>query len=149
MSSDKAPVIRVLLAEGEHALRVARSDLISLEDDVQVVAEVAVSSEVLRAARLHNPDVVVIASSLQGGSALAVASEVRSEMPNCPLVFLNTPAGPSLTSVLTTGVRSVLSHHATGRSLLEAVRTVHAGGRYVDQESVTDALTRHEGSTTS
>jgi DNA-binding NarL/FixJ family response regulator len=110
---DEVSPIRVLLADGDAVLRAVRSQLLVLHDDLQVVVEVDSGTEVLTAARLHNPDVAVIASSLSGGDVLAVTAELRSQVPEC------------------------------------ALHTVHARGRYIDQESIADALTQGEGPTTS
>ena len=53
-------MIRLLLADDENLIRSALAALLSLEDDLEVVAQAASASEALAMARLHRPDVAVL-----------------------------------------------------------------------------------------
>jgi two-component system, NarL family, response regulator DesR len=53
-------MIRVLIAEDQAMVRGALASLLSLEDDIEVVAEVERGDHVLPAARTHDVDVALL-----------------------------------------------------------------------------------------
>ena len=53
-------MIRLLLADDENLIRTALATLLSLEDDLTVVAQAASAGEALAMARHHRPDVAVL-----------------------------------------------------------------------------------------
>ena len=59
-------MIRILLADDQHLVRGALSALLSLEDDLEVVAEVGRGDEVVPAALAHQPDVAVLDVEMPG-----------------------------------------------------------------------------------
>jgi two-component system response regulator DesR len=56
----KSTVIRVSIADDEELIRVALSKLLSLEDDITVVAESSNGREAVIAAIEHRPDVAIV-----------------------------------------------------------------------------------------
>jgi two-component system response regulator DesR len=144
MNSRDTSRISVLLVDADHELRTIRSHLLALEDDISIVGEVASGEETLALVGRHGPDVVLLSSPLPGCDDLALARELRARAPRCALVMLSTDQGATLRDALSAGARGVLPTAASGRSLINAIRSVHAGGRHVDCESVSDALTRHK-----
>lgn len=51
---------------------------------------------------------------------------------------------PYLKRALTTGVRGFLPKTTSAATLTEAIRSVHAGGRYLDPELAADAIKARE-----
>ncbi|EST29221.1 hypothetical protein M878_20840 [Streptomyces roseochromogenus subsp. oscitans DS 12.976] len=137
----------MLLADADHTFRKMRSQLLALEDDLDIVAEVASGAEVLGLAQLHAPDVTVLTSPLPGCDELALATELRAQVPSCAVVILGSSEGASLSDALAAGAQAMLLKEAPGQRLIRAIRAVHAGHRYVDQESVADAVTRDNRAT--
>ena len=68
-----ASMIRVLLAEDQAMVRGALSALLGLEEDIEVVAEVARGDEVVAAARTARPDVALLDIEMPGGGGLPAA----------------------------------------------------------------------------
>ena len=64
-------MIRVLLAEDQAMVRGALSALLSREQDIEVVAEVARGDEVVEAALSARPDVALLDIEMPGGDGLA------------------------------------------------------------------------------
>jgi two-component system response regulator DesR len=62
-------VIRILLADDQHLVRGAMAALLSLEDDLEVVAECSRGDEVLPAVREFSPDVVLLDVEMPGSTA--------------------------------------------------------------------------------
>lgn len=133
--------IRVLLADDEHLIRGALAALLSLEDDLQVVAEAASGPEALAMARAHRPDVAVLDLQMPGRDGVGVAAELRSELPDCRTMIVTSHGRPGhLKRALEAGARGFVPKTASAQQLAEIIRSVHGGSRYVDPDLAADAI---------
>ncbi len=134
-------MIRVLLADDENLIRSALAALLALEDDLDVVAEAASAHEALAMARAHAPDVAVLDLQLPDRDGISLAAELVSTLPNCATVIVTGHGRPGhLKRALEAGVRGFLPKTVNAAVLTSVVRTVHAGGRYVDPELAAEAI---------
>lgn len=134
-------MIRLLLADDENLIRSALAALLGLEDDLQVVGEAGSGDEALAMARLHRPDVAVLDLQMPGPDGIAVAETLRSELPGCGCIIVTSHGRPGhLKRALAAGVRGFLPKTASAAVLAETVRSVHAGGRYLDPELAAEAI---------
>ncbi|MET9292758.1 response regulator transcription factor [Streptomyces sp. NPDC003077] len=133
--------IRVLLADDEHLIRGALAALLSLEDDLRVVAEAATGPEALAMARAHRPDVAVLDLQMPGADGVAVATSLRAELPECRTMIVTSHGRPGhLKRALEAGVRGFVPKTVSAQRLAEIIRAVRAGNRYVDPELAADAI---------
>ncbi|WP_042393270.1 response regulator transcription factor [Streptacidiphilus carbonis] len=134
--------IRVLLADDEHLIRGAVAALLSYEDDLRVVAQAASGAEALAMARAHRPDVAVLDLQMPGGvDGVAVAAELRTVLPDCRTMIVTSHGRPGhLKRALAAGVRGFVPKTVSAQRLAVIIRSVHAGGRYVDPELAADAI---------
>ncbi|WP_298321949.1 response regulator transcription factor [Haloactinopolyspora sp.] len=133
--------IRVMLAEDEHLIRSALRALLSLEDAVDVVAEAATGDEALAMARAHTPDVAVLDLQLPDMDGIAVAAAIHADVPGCRTMIVTSHGRPGyLKRALEAGVGGFLPKTVSAQVLGDVVRTVHAGGRYVDPELAAEAI---------
>jgi two-component system response regulator DesR len=143
-------VIRVLLADDEHLIRTALATLLGLEADVEVVAQAASGDEALAMARLHRPDVAVLDLQMPGPDGIAVAEQLRDVVPGCATLIVTGHGRPGhLKRALGAGVRGFLPKTVSADVLATVVRTVHAGGRYVDPELAAEAISAGDSPLTS
>src|SRR5215213_10304985 len=82
--------VRVLLAEDQAMVRGALSALLSLEDDIEIVAEASRGDEVLPAALDALPDVALLDIEMPGGDGLDAAAVLHERLPSCRVVILTT-----------------------------------------------------------
>ena len=87
-------MIRVLLAEDQAMVRGALAGLLSLEPDIEVVAEVARGDEVLPAALAQRPDVALLDIEMPGIDGLQAGADVARELPECKVLMLTTFGRP-------------------------------------------------------
>ncbi|WP_431679625.1 response regulator [Kitasatospora sp. KL5] len=133
--------VRVLLADDEHLIRGALATLLGLEDDLQVVAQAASGPEALAMARAHRPDVAVLDLQMPGLDGIEVAAELRHVLPSCRTMIVTGHGRPGyLKRALEVGVRGFLPKTVSASDLAGIIRTVVAGGRYVDPELAADAI---------
>ncbi|WP_431043523.1 response regulator transcription factor [Streptomyces sp. P1-3] len=133
--------VRLLLADDEHLIRGALAALLALEDDLRVVAEAATGPEALAMARAHRPDVAVLDLQMPGADGVAVATSLRTELPDCRIMIVTSHGRPGhLKRALAAGVRGFVPKTVSAQRLAEIIRAVHSGSRYVDPELAADAI---------
>lgn len=134
-------MIRVLLAEDQAMVRGALAALLRLEEDIEVVAEVARGDEVLPAALETQPDVALLDIEMPGGGGLNAASALHTCLPSCRIVIL-TVFGRSgyLRQAMESGAVGFLLKDAPAAELAIAIRRVVAGERVVDPDLALAAL---------
>ncbi|MFJ5518844.1 DNA-binding response regulator [Streptomyces griseoluteus] len=122
-------------------LRALARALLSLEDDLALVAEAASGPEALAMARAHTPDVAVLDLQMPGGDGVRVATALRAELPGCQVLIVTGHGRPGhLKRALAAGVRGFVPKTVSAGRLAQIIRTVHAGNRYVDPELAADAI---------
>jgi two-component system response regulator DesR len=126
-------MIRVLLAEDQAIVRGALAALLSREEDIEVVAEVARGDEVVQAAHAACPDVALLDVEMPGGSGLDAAQALRTALPSCRVVILTTFGRSGyLRRAMESGAVGFLLKDAPAKMLAVALRRVMAGERVVD-----------------
>jgi len=134
-------VIRVLIAEDMHMIRGALVALLSLERDIEVVAELDRGDTIVDAAVRLRPDVAVVDIDLPGLDGLAAAELLHARVPDCHVLVLTGLSQPgNLLRALKAHVRGFLLKDAPAERLAEAVREVATGERVLDPELVAAAV---------
>ncbi|MGD3107814.1 MULTISPECIES: response regulator transcription factor [unclassified Streptomyces] len=134
-------MIRLLLAEDQSMVREALAALLSLEDDLEVVAQAARGDDVLAAARAHEVDVALLDIEMPGMSGLDAAAVLRDELPGVKVVILTTFGRPGyLRRAMEAGAQAFLVKDAPAARLADAVRRVLAGERVIDPALAAAAL---------
>jgi two-component system response regulator DesR len=134
-------MIRVLLAEDQAMVRGALAALLGLEDDIEVVAEVARGDEVVAMALTTRPDVTLLDIEMPGGDGLQAAHALRAALPLCRVVILTTFGRSGyLRRAMESGAVGFLLKDAPAEDLAVAIRRVLAGERVVDPNLALAAL---------
>lgn len=109
--------------------------LLSLENDIDVVAEIVSGNEILPAARKHDPQVAVIDIDLPGKDGLTAAAELYQEMPQCHTLILTSLGRPgTVRRALDAKITGFLLKDAPADKLASAIRSVANGVRVIDSE---------------
>jgi two-component system response regulator DesR len=134
-------VIRVLIAEDMHLIRGALVALLSLEEDMEVVAELERGDEIIATALRVRPDVAVVDIDLPGLDGLTAAERLQAELPDCRTLILTGLTQPgNLLRALKAHVRGFIVKDAPADSLADGIRRVAAGHRVIDPDLVAAAL---------
>lgn len=134
-------MIRVLIAEDMHMIRGALVALLSLEEDMEVVAELERGDAVLEAALRTRPDVAILDIDLPGLDGLTAAQELHRRLPECRTMVLTGLSQPgNLLRALTVHVRGFIVKDAPAEALADGVRRVFRGARVIDPELVAAAI---------
>jgi two-component system response regulator DesR len=134
-------VIRVLIAEDQAMVRGALRALLALEDDIEVVAEVARADELVAAAMANRPDVALVDIEMPGGDGISAAAALREALPQCRSLILTTFGKPGyLRRALETGAYGFMLKDAPPEQLALAIRRTARGERVVDPGLAASAL---------
>jgi two-component system, NarL family, response regulator DesR len=137
-------MIRLLLADDEDLLRGALVALLELEEDLTVVAEAATSTDAVRLAHQHRPDIAVLDLEMPPADGLRAAEQIRAELPT-RIVMVTRHARPGvLRRALSAGVSGFVPKTTPAARLAEILRDIAAGRRYVDPDIAASALTESE-----
>ncbi|MDQ3588668.1 MAG: response regulator transcription factor [Actinomycetota bacterium] len=137
--------IRVLIAEDQTMVRGALSALLSLEEDIEIVAEVSRGDEVIPAALDSLPDVALLDIEMPGGDGLSAAAALKESLPSCRVLILTVFGRAGyLKRAMEGGAVGFLLKDAPVSELASAIRRVMAGERVVDPGLATAALSEGE-----
>ncbi len=134
-------MIRVLLAEDQSLVRGALTALLTLEGDIEVVAEVARGDEIVAAAERVRPDVALLDIELPGADGLSVAAVLRDRLPDVRVIILTTFGRPGyLRRAMEAGAIGYVLKDAPASTLATAIRRATEGKRTVDPTLAVTAL---------
>jgi two-component system response regulator DesR len=137
--------IRVLIAEDQAMVRGALSALLTLEDDVEIVAEISRGDEVVPAALESLPDVALLDIEMPGGDGLTAAAVLWERLPSCRVIILTTFGRAGyLKRAMESGAAGFLLKDSPASELATAIRRVMHGERVVDPVLAAAALSEGE-----
>ena len=133
--------VRVLLAEDQAIVRGAIAALLSLEEDIEIVAEASRGDEVVPAALHAAPDVALLDVEMPGGDGLGAAAALREKLPSCRVIILTTFGRAGyLKRAMENGAAGFLLKDAPSSELAKAIHRVMQGERVVDPDLAAAAL---------
>ena len=134
-------MIRILIAEDMHMIRSALIALLSLEGDLDVVAELSQGDQVLELALATQPDVAVLDIDMPGLDGLTVAEQLHERLPDCHTLILTGLSQPGhLLRALHAHARGFIVKDRPAAKLVDGIRRVARGERVIDSELVAAAL---------
>lgn len=115
--------------------------LLSLEDDITVIAELAEPDSVASTAGQLEPDAVVIDVTLTGPDVRRIVQQLRAESPRCQTLLVTEGMTPrALRRTVDAGVRGVILKSAPASQLAEGIRRVANGELAIDSDLAISAL---------
>ncbi|MBT2412966.1 response regulator transcription factor [Streptomyces sp. ISL-12] len=132
---------RVLLAEDQGMMRGALALLLGMEEDIEVVAQVATGDAIVEAVLAHRPHVALLDIELPGRSGLDAAAELSERAPDCRVLILTTFGRPGyLRRAMEAGAAGFLVKDGPVEELAGTIRRVLAGETVIDPALAAAAL---------
>ncbi len=133
--------IKVLLADDQALVRGALAALLSLEPDIEVVAEVGRGDEVHAAVESSGAEVALLDIEMPGMTGLEVAADLRAKGVACRSLIVTTFGRAGyVRRALEAGASGFVVKDTPATELAEAVRRVHAGLRVIDPTLAAESL---------
>jgi DNA-binding NarL/FixJ family response regulator len=124
--------ISELLADDHQILREGLRALLEGEPDLAVVAEAGTGQETIALAAHYRPDVVVIDLGLPDMSGFEAIRRMRQQEPGLRIVVLSMHTQREFVlQAVELGCEGYVPKSTAHLSLLQAIRTVHAGERFL------------------
>lgn len=130
-------MIRIVIAEDQQMLLGALGSLLSLEEDMEVVAKAKNGVEAVQMAQEHQPDVCIMDIEMPGKSGLDAADELKNI--GCKVIILTTFARSGyFERALKAGVSAYLLKDSPSEELANSIRSVMEGRRIFAPELMDD-----------
>jgi len=138
-------MIRILIADDHAVVREGLRQIITKQTDMSVVGEAANGAEVLGKIKDAAYDVVLLDLSMPGRGGLEILGDIKRENPDSRVLILSVHS-ESLYAVraLKAGASGYLTKESAPEQLVEAIRKVSHGGKYISP-SVAERLANELG----
>ena len=127
-----APPIRVLVADDHAMLREGVASMLAQEADIVLAGDATNGVEAVDRFRQLRPDVVLMDLQMPAMDGLDALRAIRRDFPAARVIMLTTYEGDvQAVRALKAGAAGYLLKSSLRKDLLDAIRAVHAGRRYV------------------
>jgi two-component system response regulator NreC len=125
--------IRVVLVDDHMVLREGLKTLITAQADMAVVGEANEGEAALQQLETWRPDVVIMDISMPGVNGIQATEQIKQAHPEVKVLVLSVHDDTSyLRQMLTVGASGYILKHTAADALIQAIRTVAAGGLYLE-----------------
>ncbi|MEV6878724.1 response regulator transcription factor [Amycolatopsis sp. NPDC051128] len=139
--------ISVFLLDDHELVRTGLKTVFESEADIEVVGEAASAAEALVRISQVRPDVAILDVRLPDGGGVEVCREIRSTMDPAPACLMLTSYSDddALFGAIMAGAAGYMLKQVSGRSLVDAVRTVAVGGSLLDATLTASVMNKLRG----
>ena len=125
-------MIKVIIVDDHLIVREGLKQIISDTSDISVVDEASNGQEAINKIRNNDCDVLLLDISMPGRSGLEILKEIKSELPKLSILILTMhPEEQYAVRVLRAGASGYLTKESAPDELIEAIRKVSDGGKYI------------------
>jgi DNA-binding NarL/FixJ family response regulator len=128
-------VIKALLVDDHAVVRDGLRALLQAQPDMEVVGDAANGRDAVSQARQLHPDVVIMDIAMPTMNGVEATYQVRHACPSAQVVILSMHCTPEhIFQGLQAGARGYLLKESAGAEVVDAVRAVHSGDRYLGRK---------------
>jgi DNA-binding NarL/FixJ family response regulator len=129
-------MIKILLADDHSIVRAGLRRIIEDSGDIEVIAEAADGHEAVQKAHETQPDVAVIDISMPVMDGLEVVSQLHHYYPKMPILILTMHEEEQYVfRAISAGAKGYITKRSAPEQMVNAIRKVHAGGRYLSDSA--------------
>lgn len=128
-------MIEVMIVDDHGVVRDALCYLLEAQGDIKIIATAKDGQDAVEQAMKLCPDVAVMDISMPRMDGVKATQEISKICPRTRIVMLTIYNSPEhIQKALNAGAQGYVLKDAAGRELVEAVRTLHAGGHYFSRK---------------
>jgi DNA-binding NarL/FixJ family response regulator len=133
-------MIKVFIADDHSIVRAGLRRIVEESQDMEVIGEAADGKGALLQIQKEQPDVAVIDISMPGLDGLEVTAQLHALCPKLPVIILTMHEEEQyVIRAIEAGAMGYITKRSAPEQLVNAIRTVYAGSRYLSAEA-TDLL---------
>lgn len=127
--------IRVFLADDHAIVRDGLRFLLEAEGDIDVVGDASNGRDAVHQVRELDPDIVILDIAMPELNGIEAARQIHEACPSIQIIMLSMySSAEHVFRALQAGARGYLLKESGGTDVVQAVRTVLAGRRYLSEE---------------
>jgi len=128
-------MIRVILADDHAVVRDGLAVLLEAQSDLEVVGVAANGRQAVRLAQELRPDVVVMDIAMPELNGIEATRQIHDAVTSTQVLVLSMHSTTEhIFRALQAGARGYLLKDSAGAEVVDAIRVVHAGRRYLSQK---------------
>lgn len=125
-------MINIMIADDHAIVRAGLKQILSDHPDMTVIDEASDGQELLEKIKKRHPDVILLDISMPGRNGLEILKQIRVEKPALPVLVLSMHSEEQYAiRTIKAGAAGYLTKEAASEKLVEAIKKVHEGGRYI------------------
>ncbi|HEV8538633.1 MAG TPA: response regulator transcription factor [Bacteroidota bacterium] len=125
-------MIRVLITDDHPLVREGLIKILREEVDMKVIGEAQNAAEAMEHLKQHDVDVLILDISLPGKSGLDMLKDLKQRYPKLRILILSMhPEDRFAKRVLKTGASGYITKESAPDQLVNAIRKVFGGGKYI------------------
>lgn len=142
----KAQNITVILADDHEIVRVGLKRFLSIDTNIQIIAEATNGEDAVTLTVLYRPNIVLLDINMPRMDGIRAASEIKKQAPDVKIVMLSAHEDSyHLEKALGAGANGYLSKEIEAKELLPALQAVMRGER-VFSRSILQLIQRNSAS---
>ncbi len=132
-------MIRILIADDHTLMRDGLKQILATAGDMIVAGEACDGFETLERVRSGEWDLLLLDMSMPGRSGVELIRQIKTEKPDLPILILSMhKESEYAVRSIRAGAAGYLCKDSASQQLLNAIRTVAAGGRFISPEVAAD-----------
>lgn len=137
--------ISIVIVDDHAIMREGLSQVLAQQPDFEILGTSGDGRESLALIGALRPQLVILDISMPGLNGIEVARQIRQRWPRCAVVMLSMHASPEhVFQAIEAGARGYLQKESAAKEIVEAVRAVHGGRRYLSPR-IADIVAEHVG----
>jgi len=140
-------MIKILIADDHSVVRRGIKQILSEENDIQVLGEASNSDEILEQLYQNEWDILILDLTMPGKNGLDSLIEIKQRKPELKVLILSMhPEEEIAIRALKTGASGYLNKDSMPGELIKAIRKIYSGGKYISgslAESIVLSLDKH------
>jgi DNA-binding NarL/FixJ family response regulator len=128
-------MISVILVDNHAIMRDGLRNLLEEESDIEVIGEADNGRQAVKIALEKKPDIVIMDIAMHEMNGIEATRQIRAENPNIKVLTLSMHSERQIViGSFRAGASGYLLKDSTSTELVEAIRTVYRGRKYLSQE---------------
>jgi len=139
-------MIDVLIADDHALIREGLKKILNSEQDIRVVGEASNVVELFTALKRLAVNIILLDITMPGESGLDALKELRQKYPHLPVLILSFhPEHRFAVRALKAGAAGYLTKESAAEEVVQAVRKIASGGKYVSASLAEQLATELDG----